>query len=339
MAKEIEELEGLTTEENFWLDKENCEKIFNQISKKKKMLESWNSLYKQICDYEELALLLKETDDEDEVIELNSDVKSLAANFTKAEISLLMNEEYDGENCILAIHAGTGGVDAQDWAEMLMRMYARYAEKKNLKSEIMSITSGEEAGIKSVTILIKGTDAYGFLKSESGVHRLVRQSPFNAKSLRQTSFALVEVVPFLEKEIELEIDKDDLKIDTYRSSGHGGQNVNTTDSAVRITHLPSGLVVTCQNERSQLQNKETAMKILKAKLYAQKKEELEKKEQAIKGESRQGSWGNQIRSYVMHPYKMVKDHRTDCETSDVDSVMDGELEDFVEAYLRWHKMV
>lgn len=285
----------------------------------------------------ELAELIKETTDDDELAELDKEVVRLEKDFRANEVKLLLTGKFDSKDCYLSIHAGTGGVDAQDWAEMLLRMYLRYCENNSYKATIVSISSGDEAGIKSVTVLVKGVNAYGFLKSESGVHRLVRQSPFNAKNLRQTSFALVEVVPLFNEDVDIELKKEDLKIDTYRASGHGGQSVNTTDSAVRITHLPTGLTVSCQNERSQHQNKETALKILKSRLYALKEAEQKEQELLVKGDAAQGSWGNQIRSYVFHPYKMVKDHRTNFETSQIDKVMDGELDDFIEAFLRQKK--
>lgn len=327
-------MEGKTTQEDFWQDRGEAEVIFRRLSVCREKLELWNALIQKTNELLEMISLMNENKDDEEIDELEKEYRDLKKQFDKAEIDLLLNQEYDKNDAILSIHAGTGGVDAQDWAEILLRMYLRYSDRKKYKSEILSISSGEEAGIKSVILKITGIDVYGYLKSESGVHRLVRQSPFNAKGLRHTSFALVEVVPFFEKKVELDIDKDELKIDTFRASGHGGQGVNTTDSAVRITHLPTGIVVSCQNERSQLQNKETAMKILMSKLYARKLKEVHEKEQLIKGETKQGSWGNQIRSYVLHPYQMVKDHRTDCETSQTDKVLDGDLDDFVESYLR-----
>lgn len=327
-------MQSQTTQENFWDDKKNAENVFSKLSAKQKQWEVWNDLSNSINDLTELTKVMSETVDEEEIHEIEAEYRNLKKSFSQAETAMLMNGKFDSKDCVLTVHAGTGGVDAMDWAQMLFRMYGRFAEKKGFKTEIISTVSGEEAGLKSATMEIKGLMAYGNLRSESGVHRLVRQSPFNAKSLRQTSFALVEVIPVLDKDITVEINNDDLRIDTYRSSGHGGQSVNKTDSAVRITHLPTGIVVACQNERSQLQNKERAMQILKSKLYLMKETQLKEQETILKGDTKQGSWGNQIRSYVLHPYKMVKDHRTEWETSDAEGVLNGELEEFVEAYLR-----
>jgi len=327
-------LEGKTTTEDFWKDKELAQEVYDNLSSKKKRVKLWNDLWQRVVDLEELLHLLHENSDEKEIKEIDSEYWQLKKDFDQAEIALLLHGEYDSMNCFLSIHSGTGGVEAQDWAEMLLRMYLRYCERRSYKTEIISIMPGEEAGIKSVILQVKGEDAYGYLRTESGVHRLVRLSPFNAKNLRQTSFALVEVLPIFDKKIEIEIPKDDLKIDTFRASGHGGQKVNKTDSAVRITHLPTGLVTTCQSERSQLQNKERALMMLKSKLYTRQEQQEKEKETLIKGAVKQGSWGNQIRSYVLHPYQMVKDHRTNFETSQTQKVLDGELDEFIEEALR-----
>ncbi len=273
---------------------------------------------------------------EDEEIkkEIEKQAEKIEKNIENIEFETLFRGEYDQSNAILSIHSGTGGTDAQDWAEMLLKMYLRFAERKNWKAKIISESRGQEAGIKSATIEVIGKLAYGYLRAEAGVHRLVRLSPFNAKNLRQTSFALVEVLPEIDKIKEVEIDPGELRIDTFRSGGAGGQSVNKTDSAVRITHIPTGIVASSQNERSQLQNKEQSMKILKAKLHQRylENKEIEKKE--IKGEHTEVQWGSQIRSYVLHPYKLVKDHRTKFESKNPEEVLDGNVEEFIETYLK-----
>lgn len=299
------EIEKEMAENDFWANREKA----NQIAK----------------DYADI----KEEIGEFEAADNEEKLKNL-------EVLTLFSGKYDTNNAILEISAGTGGVEAQDWAEMLLRMYLRYTERKGLKADVIDKNTGTEAGIKNVTVIIKGHNAFGLLRSESGVHRLVRQSPFNAQHLRQTSFALVDVTPEIDSPKELEIRDEDLRIDTFRSSGHGGQSVNTTDSAVRITHLPSKIVVSVQNERSQLQNKETAMKILRSKLAVLQSQEHKAKVASAKGETKQAAWGNQIRSYVLHPYKMVKDHRTDFETKNAESVLDGDIDDFIQSYLEWN---
>lgn len=275
-----------------------------------------------------------EEDDLDSAEMIEGEFKSVKKRLANFEMKTFFNGKYDQSDVILEIHSGAGGDDAQDWAEMLLRMYLRFCEKRNWKTKILNKTEGGEAGIKNVVLEISGEMAYGNLKSEKGVHRLVRQSPFNADALRQTSFASVEIWPVLDKNSEIEINSSDLRIDTFRSSGAGGQSVNTTDSAVRITYLPTNTVVTCQDERSQLKNKEAAMKVLKARLYEYFEQQQKAKEQEIKGEYKSAEWGNQIRSYVFHPYKLVKDHRTNFEVSDVEGVMNGDLDEFVESYLR-----
>jgi peptide chain release factor 2 len=260
-------------------------------------------------------------------------VADLENQYKKNRFVALLSKKYDDHNAIFSLHSGAGGVDAQDWAETLLRMFLRYCERKGFQTEILEINRGEQKGIKSVVVEVHGPYAYGFLKSEAGVHRLVRLSPFNPAHTRETSFALLELLPILEAQEELKIDPKDLKIEASTASGHGGQSVNTTYSAIRITHIPSGIKVSIQNERSQRQNREIAMKILMAKLQGLEEEKLQQEKQAIRGEFKSAEWGNQIRSYVLHPYKMVKDHRTEFETSDPDSVLNGELEEFVEKYL------
>lgn len=286
----------------------------------------------EIDELLEMAEIIAE--ESPEAKEVGEKLIGLEKEIEKLEFKILLGGEYDRNPAIMAIHAGAGGVDAQDWTEMLLRMYLRWAEKNDFKTKIIDEARGQEAGIKSVTLEISGPYAYGYLKSETGVHRLVRLSPFNSDNLRQTSFALAEVMPVIEEIKEVAIDPQDLRIDVYRSSGAGGQSVNTTDSAVRITHVPTGIVATCQNERSQLQNKEQAMKILRAKLHQKYLNEQEVEKQKLRGEHTSAEWGSQIRSYVIHPYKMVKDHRTKHETADAEGVLDGNLTGFMEAYLK-----
>ncbi len=305
-----------------------------KLDSHKAIVGFWDDIAKRINDLEELLQIIDEKNDKDILDEAKERLKKLEKTFLEHEFEALMSRKYDSASAIVAIHSGAGGVDAQDWSEMLLRMYLRYAEDHKYKTEIIHTSKGEEAGIKSATFIVSGSFAYGHLKNEAGVHRLVRLSPFNSDNLRQTSFALVEVLPEIESNEDVSIKDDDLKIDTFRSSGAGGQKVNKTDSAVRITHLPTKIVVECQNERSQAQNKETAMQILRSKLYKlqQEKEEAEKKK--LRGEYTSAEWGNQIRSYVLHPYKLVKDHRTGVESTDTEAVLNGDIDRFIEARLK-----
>jgi peptide chain release factor 2 len=324
-------LEKISGEQNFWNDSQKAAEIMKELENLKTVvekLENIDSKTKYIGELLEISDSGTEKDIQKEIVNLEKDVEQL-------ELQTLLGGEYDQNDAILAIHSGAGGVDAQDWAEMLLRMYLRYAEKNNFKARVLDESKGEEAGIKSVTIEVEGMHAYGYLRGEAGVHRLVRLSPFNSDNLRQTSFALVEILPVIGEIKEVVINPDDLKIDTFRSSGAGGQSVNKTSSAVRITHMPSGIIVNCQNERSQAQNKEKAMKILKAKLHQKFLEDQEKEKQKLRGEHKSAEWGNQIRSYVLHPYKMVKDHRTKFETANAEKVLEGNLEEFIQAYLKF----
>lgn len=334
---QVEKLGTKMNKPGFWDDQALAVRISQEAEELKREVAEWEKLLSEIIDTEELVKEVQkeaETNVEEMVQEQYAELKE---RFERLEFFVLFNGRYDSGACIISIHAGTGGVDAQDWAEILERMFLRFAEKKNWKAEIIDRTMGQEAGLKSATYLIRGRWAYGHLKGESGVHRLVRISPFDSEAMRHTSFALVEVIPELPETEQVEIKDADLSIDVFRSSGPGGQSVNTTDSAVRIRHIPSGIVVTCQNERSQHQNKESAMNILKAKLFKLETERREAEERKLRGEAQKAEWGKQIRSYVMQPYKMVKDHRTDCETQDIEAVLDGGLMDFVEAYLRWSR--
>lgn len=331
LAKELEELERKMSNPNFWNDPKNASEINKKTQRIRKRLEELNDIEKMI---EDLKVAVEFADEDEDMVEhIENVLPGLEKKIASTELLLLLNGKYDQNNAYLSIHPGAGGTESQDWAQMLFRMYVRWAEKKGFETDVVELQPGEEAGIKSATIHIRGDYAYGYLKYEKGIHRLVRISPFDASKRRHTSFASVNVLPELEDDIEIEIKPDDLRIDTFRASGHGGQHVNRTDSAVRITHIPTGIVVTCQNERSQLQNKATALKILKARLYELELEKRIKERQKIQGELKEIGWGNQIRSYVFHPYTLVKDHRTGYETSNGEVVMDGEIDGFIEAEL------
>lgn len=328
MEEEIQTLQDWDSPRTRSLLKERAKiserlEIYETLEKSYRDLLDWYQLYREEPSQEILEGLLEE-------------LQLFEERFQKEESTLLLSEEYDHSNAILSIHAGTGGTDAQDFAEMLLRMYTRWAEKRGYRVKLVDYLSGEEAGIKSATLLIEGPWAYGLLKGEKGIHRLIRISPFDANARRHTSFASVTVIPEIEEEIEIEIRPEDLKIETMRASGHGGQHVNKTESAVRITHIPTGIVVTCQNERSQHLNKATALKILKARLYQLEKQKLEEKKESLIGEKKEITWGNQIRSYILHPYKVVKDHRTQTEIYKVEEVLDGEIDEFIRDYLLWY---
>jgi len=303
-----------------------------RLAEQRKVVERWRGLERKVTDITESLSLAEEEPSFREEIE--SEIEAVASRLDELELEMAFSSEYDARSAILAIHAGAGGTESQDWAEMLLRMYLRWAERRGYKADILDTSPGEEAGIKSVTIGVSGDYVFGYLKSEHGVHRLVRLSPFDADHARHTSFVLVEVMPEAEVGVDVKIEPDDLKVDVFRSSGPGGQHMQKTSSAVRLTHLPTGLVVTCQSERSQYQNKEIALKILQARLLKLELAERAEERAKLKGERIAAGWGNQIRSYVLHPYKMVKDHRTDYQTGNTDAVLDGELDGFITAYLR-----
>ncbi|MGQ9334749.1 peptide chain release factor 2 [Bacillus paralicheniformis] len=330
----ISELDEQMADPDFWGDQQKAQTIINEANALKDYVNTYNKLSES---HEELQMthdLLKEDPDQDLQNELVSELKSLTKQFNEFELQLLLSEAYDKNNAILELHPGAGGTESQDWGSMLLRMYTRWAERRGFKVETLDYLPGDEAGIKSVTLLIKGHNAYGYLKAEKGVHRLVRISPFDSSGRRHTSFVSCDVMPEFNEEIDIEIRTEDIKVDTYRASGAGGQHVNTTDSAVRITHLPTGVIVTCQTERSQIKNRERAMKMLKSKLYQRRIEEQQAQLDEIRGEQKEIGWGSQIRSYVFHPYSLVKDHRTNTEMGNVQAVMDGDIDSFIDAYLR-----
>ncbi len=332
--EEIDALEVEVSAPDFWADQDRARVEMQKLSDLKDEYENWNKFKSELLELKELLEIAEAEKDQSVLAEAEVKITELELSFEKMEFAMLLSGPHDASNAVMSIHAGAGGTDAQDWAEMLMRMYFRYAEKKGWKVKLVDESRGTEAGIKSVTFFVQGRHAYGHLKHEAGVHRLVRLSPFNADALRQTSFALVEVIPEIDEKVEVKIKPEDLRIDTFMSGGKGGQSVNTTYSAVRIVHTPTKITVSCQNERSQTQNKETAMKILKAKLAKLEEEKLLEEKKELRGEYHSAEWGNQIRSYVLHPYHMVKDLRTEYETADTDSVLDGDLDGFIEAELR-----
>lgn len=331
-----EELEGLEQEmasPGFWEDQARAKSISQRLEQKRTLHQNYLDLCQELEELEVLQELIEEGEDARELGDLQGQAAVLLRKIRDFELRIFLSGEYDRDNCYLSINAGAGGTDAQDWAEMLLRMYLRFLERRGFRLQLLEVGPGEEAGINHATVDVKGDYAYGWLKGERGIHRLVRISPFDAAHRRHTSFASVNVVPQVE-DVELALDEDDLRIETYRASSAGGQHVNVTDSAVRITHLPSGIVVQCQNERSQHQNKETALNILKARLHELARREREEELRQLRGELKKIEWGNQIRSYVLHPYKLVKDHRTEVETGNVEAVLDGEIDEFVEGYLR-----
>jgi len=330
----IENFEVKMSAPDFWDDNESAQAVIAEMNAVKGSVDQYNKLQQEYDDISLMVELADEENDEDLAKEVTSGVQALVKKLEEFELQLLLNEPYDKLNAILELHPGAGGTESQDWGSMLLRMYTRWAEKSGFKVEVMDYLPGDEAGIKSVTLLIKGYNAYGYLKAEKGVHRLVRISPFDSSGRRHTSFVSCDVVPEITNDTEIEIRTEDLKVDTYRASGAGGQHINTTDSAVRITHLPSGVVVSCQTERSQIKNRERAMTMLRSKLYERKIEEERKQLDEIRGEQSEIAWGSQIRSYVFHPYSMVKDHRTQVETGNIGAVMDGDLDPFIDGYLR-----
>ena len=330
----IIELERTMEAPGFWDDMDKAQKYMKELKNLKDSIETYNNLKSLYDDILVLIEMGEESEDAEIAEEAKSSMDEFASKVDEVKIKTLLSGEYDKYNAILKLNAGAGGTESCDWTSMLYRMYTRWAESKGFTTQVLDFLEGEEAGIKSITVQINGENAYGYLKSERGVHRLVRISPFNAAGKRQTSFASCDVMPDIEEDLDVEINDDDIRIDTYRSSGAGGQHINKTSSAIRITHLPTGIVVQCQNERSQLQNKDKAMKMLKAKLYLLKQQEEQEKKSGIRGEIKEIGWGSQIRSYVMQPYTMVKDHRTNEETGNVSSVLDVNIDQFINAYLK-----
>ncbi len=333
-AKQITNLEEESMAEDFWSDNRKAQAHMQQLNALREEVSTWEDIAAQLNDLHGLAELLEEEPDESMQAEIVESVVGLETKVEQLEFALMLSGEHDQRNAIMSIHAGSGGVDAQDWAEMLLRMYLRWAEKHNFKTEVYEYNEGEEAGIKSATVEITGRYAYGYLRSEVGTHRLIRLSRFDAAHRRHTSFARVEVMPDIEDTIEITIRPEELDIDTYRSTGAGGQHVNKTDSAVRIRHIPTGIVVTCQNERSQMQNREVAMKLLKARLYEREQKRRDEEAAKLKGEFVQADFGTQIRSVTVHPYNIVKDHRTNYESSDTEGYLAGDVDPFIYAYLQ-----
>ena len=332
--EEILSLENEMNSSDFWNDKDHADEVISKLNDLKNKVNGIISLKEDVSSSLEMIELLKEEDNSEIRDLIEESISAYENRFDELEVELLLDGEYDDSNCILEVHSGAGGTEACDWANMLYRMYTRWCERHNYKVEVIDYLAGEETGIKSVTMSIKGTNAYGYLKGEKGVHRLVRLSPFDSNHKRHTSFASIEVTPEIKKNVDVVIDDKDIRVDVYRSSGHGGQGVNTTDSAVRITHIPTNIVVTCQNGRSQIQNKEEAMTVLKSKLKLLEIEKHNNELQEVRGEQKNIEFGSQIRSYVLHPYSMIKDHRTNVESSNVDKILDGDIDMYINAYLK-----
>ncbi|MBN6206866.1 peptide chain release factor 2 [Ralstonia pickettii] len=330
----INELEEQMANPSFWDDQAAAQKVINESNALKKYVESFEAIEENLEDLEVSYELVKEEADQELFEELNEQLQTFMKKINDFELELLLSDPYDANDAIIELHPGAGGTESQDFASMLLRLYQRWAEDKGYTVETLDYLPGDEAGLKSVTLLIKGHNAYGYLKSEKGVHRLVRISPFDSSGRRHTSFVSCDVTPEMDDDVDIEIRAEDVKVDTYRASGAGGQHVNKTDSAVRLTHLPTNIIVTCQNQRSQIKNREAAMKMLKSKLYQLEIEKQEQELASIRGEQKEIGWGSQIRSYVFHPYSMVKDHRTNVETGNTQAVMDGEINQFIDAYLR-----
>ncbi|MDO4277052.1 MAG: peptide chain release factor 2 [Eubacteriales bacterium] len=331
----VEELEREMEAPDFWDDTEKSQMKMKELKSLKDDMETYHNLETQMEDMETMIEMGYEENDPDLIPEIQEMLDQFQKDFDNIRVKTLLSEEYDSENAIIKLNAGAGGTEACDWCSMLYRMYSRWVDQKGFSMEVLDYLDGDEAGIKSVTFQVNGENAYGYLKSEKGVHRLVRISPFNAAGKRQTSFVSCDVMPDIKKDLDVEVNDEDIRIDTYRSSGAGGQHINKTSSAIRITHFPTGIVVQCQNERSQHMNKDKAMQMLKAKLFLLREQEAAEKLSGIRGEVTEIGWGNQIRSYVMQPYTMVKDHRTNEETGNVDAVMDGAIDPFINAYLKW----
>ena len=333
LKEELKELHTSLEAPGFWDDPEHAQKVNKRVKMLSDKLDGYQNLVGQVEDTQELCEMAMAEGDEEVAAEIQREVESLSKKVEALRLSTMLKGEYDANNAILSLHAGAGGTEAQDWTQLLYRMYTRYCEQHDYHVKLLDLLEGEEAGIKSVSFLVEGLNAYGYLKAEKGVHRLVRISPFDSSGRRHTSFASLDVMPEIDSDEEVEINEDELRVDTYRSSGAGGQHVNKTESAIRITHIPTGIVVQCQNERSQIQNRETAMNMLRSKLVELREREMAEKQAEIKGEMKKIEWGSQIRSYVFHPYSMVKDHRTGVETGNIQAVMDGDLDMFITEYL------